>query len=271
MDCPSINDSNVPSFCIMIPTFKRNYFSTSLTLFSNQTSNPKFYVIIQNENRINFNISLIQKILKRPVYHIWMQNWNSFFFLNHRLSSVFPCNFILKYDDDQWPLDNTLHQKLINFVKGNNIILGHRGYSIPNTFCGYSPKNILEIEKNIVDHIATPMIIRTGYLKLDARNKIYRLYGAEDIALSLNSWKCCNVTSKLFNMSLIQNHKDGKNHRADKQIIAAYKSEKDNKFDLFINTYCFLIHSGYTPRRWAEFQIPRNESLNILIKHKRLK
>jgi hypothetical protein len=55
MNCPSINDKNISSFCTMIPTFKRNYLSFSFSAFSKQTHKPKFYVIIQNENRINFN------------------------------------------------------------------------------------------------------------------------------------------------------------------------------------------------------------------------
>ena len=97
MNCPSTNDKNMPSLCIILPNFKRNYFSFSFPAFSNQTYKPKFYIIIQNENRIHYNLSLIQKMVNEPVYHIWMQNWNSFFFLNHRLSSVLPCDFVALY------------------------------------------------------------------------------------------------------------------------------------------------------------------------------
>jgi hypothetical protein len=74
-------------------------------------------------------------MVNEPVYHIWMQNWNSFFFLNHRLSSVIPCDFVLKYDDDQWPKDNTLQQSLINISMGKNVIFGGRGYKVGNSFC----------------------------------------------------------------------------------------------------------------------------------------
>ena len=270
INCPSTNDKKSPSFCIMIPTFKRNYFSSSMPAFSNQTFKPKFYIIIQNENRIHYNLSLIQKMVKEPVYHIWMQNWNSFFFLNHRLSSVLPCDFVLKYDDDQWPLDNTIQQKLINSVKGKNVIIGRGGYTIKKTFCGYSPKYFKKTANDVVDHIAVPFLTRPGYIKLDARNNIYRLYGAEDIALSLNSWKLCNVTSKIMKMKLMEMQNDGNNHRADKQIIDAYENDKETKFDLFSKTYCYLIRSGYIPRNWAEFQIPPKDYINITIKHQKL-
>jgi hypothetical protein len=80
MECPLIKDKSIPSLCIMLPNFKRNYFSYSFSAFSNQTFRPKFYLIIQNENRINYNLLSIQKIVDEPIYHIWMQNWNSFFF-----------------------------------------------------------------------------------------------------------------------------------------------------------------------------------------------
>ena len=52
---------------------------------------------------------------------------------------------------------------------------------------------------------------------------IYRLYGREDIALSLNSFKLCNLTSKIFNMNLIEKHDDWNNQRNEEQIITEFK------------------------------------------------
>ena len=270
MNCPSTDDKNMPSLCVMIPSYKRNYFSYSFPAFFNQTYKPKFYIVIQNDNRMYLNLSLIQKMVNEPIYHIWMQNWNSFFFLNLRFSSVLPCNFIIKYDDDQWPKDNTLQQRLINKAKGKNVIIGRKGYLVKKSFCGYSPKNIRKTKTNIVDHCSVPILIRPGYIKLDARNNIYRLYGGEDISLSLNSRKLCNTISKRMRMKLIERQRDGNNQAKDKQIISEYKNDKENKFKLFTRTYCYLIHSGYMPRQWAEFQIPKKEYLNITIKHKSL-
>jgi len=270
MKCPSYDDKNISSLCIMIPNFKRNYLSSSFSSFAKQTYKPMFYIIIQNDNRIQYNLSLIQKIVKEPVYHIWMQNWNSFFFLNLRLSSILPCDFILKYDDDQWPIDNTLQQRLIDTAKGKNIIIGNGGFSIKNKFCGYSPKYFKKIEKGIADHSSVPILIRPGYIKLDARNRIYRLYGGEDISLSLNSRKLCNVTSIIMKMSLMQRQHDGNNQRADRLIISAYNKEKERHFNLFKKIYCYLIRSGYIPRQWAEFHLPKKDYLNISINHKSL-
>lgn len=267
MNCPLIEDSDNPKLCIILPNFKRNYFSFSFPAFSNQTYKPIFYTIIQNENRIYYNLSLIKKMVKEPVYHIWMQNWNSFFFLNHRFASVMPCDFVLKYDDDQWPIDQRLQEKLINIVKGNNIIVGKTGFLIKESYCGYSPKNFIQVKNKEVDHAAVPLIMRPGYIKLEARNNIYRLYGGEDIALCLNSYKFCNVTSKIVEMELIEKQNDGNNQRADKQIDSEYKKEKNN-FNLFQSIYCNLIRSGYISRRWNGFKIPKNDYLNITIGHK---
>ena len=113
------------------------------------------------------------------------------FFLNHRLSSVFPCDFILKYDDDQWAIDNTIQERLLRAARGKNIIIGRGGYSVKKNYCGYSPKIFKKPENGVVDHAAVPILTRPSFIKLDARNHIYRLYCAEDIALSLNSWKLC--------------------------------------------------------------------------------
>ena len=270
MNCPSTNDINISTFCMMLPNFKRDYLSSSFSAFSNQTIKPKFYVIIQNHNRKHYNFSSIQKMVNEPIYHIWMQNWNPFFFLNHRLSSVFPCDFVLKYDDDQWPDDNTINQRAIDSARGQNAIIGHTGYTVGQSFCGYSPQKFRELEKYVVDHIATPYLTRPGYLKLDARNTIYRLYGGEDIHLSLNSWKLCNVTSKVIKMKLIEKQYDGNNQRSDWQIIEAYKNDKQPNYDLFFKIYCYLIHSGYIPKKWDEFQIPQKDYINITIDHKSL-
>ena len=208
-------------------------------------------------------------MVKEPVYHIWMQNWNSFFFLNHRLSSLLPCDFVLKYDDGQWPLESTIHQKLINNAKDKNNIIGGRWFSVQKPFCGYSPKKFKIIENGVAEPVATPLLTRISFIKLDARNCFYRLYGGEDIALSLNSWKLCNVTSKIMKMKLMEKHNDGNNQIADKQIIQAYENDKKIiNYDLFTKTYCYYIRSGYKPQSWAEFKIPQKDYIDITLKHK---
>lgn len=192
-----------------------------------------------------------------------------FFFLNLRFSSVFPCNFVLKYDDDQWPNENTIQENLITNIKFKNIIIGGEGYTIGKSICGYSQKNFEKKEEDIVDHSAVPLLIRQGYLKLDARNKIYRIFDAEDVHLSTNSWKLCNVTSKrnrTLRMKLIQRQNDGNQHELDKQFIEFRKKEKY----AFLKTYCYLIHSGYIPKGWDKFKLPKKEYINITIDHKRI-
>ena len=266
MNCPYIHDNNYPSLCIMIPAFKRNYFPYSFSAFSNQTYKPLFYVIIQNDKRIYLNISNFKNVVNEPIYHIWMQNWNSFFFLNHRFSSVFPCDFVLKYDDDQWPIDNKNHENLIKMIKNKNVIIGRGGLTINKSICGYSPKIINKKEKDVVDHSAVPLLIRPSYFKLDARNKIYRIFDAEDVHLSLNSWILCNVTSKKIGMKLSEKQRDGNHHDADKVFIQLKKKEKN----VFYNTYCYLIHSGYKPIQWNEFNLHRKDYINITIEHKSL-
>jgi hypothetical protein len=125
----------MPTIGIIIPAYKRNYFSSSFPFFANQTYKPKFYVIFQNDNIEHLNLTLIQSMVNEPVYHIWMQNWNSYFFLNFKFSSVLPCDFILKYDDDQWPNDNNLNEFLVNNVKNKNIMFGLRKFVADKPIC----------------------------------------------------------------------------------------------------------------------------------------
>ena len=114
-------------------------------------------------------------------------------------------------------------------------------------------------------------MVRPGYFKLDARNKFFRPYGGEDIFLSLNSFKLCNVTSKKMKMNLNERQRDQKNQGRDKQVVSQHLNDqrKYRGFNLFISSYCYLIHSGFIPRRWKEIQ-PQKDFTNIEIEHKRL-
>ena len=176
----------------------------------------------------------------------------------------------MKYDDDQWPIDNTIQENLINKAKGKNYIVGGCGYHIEGSFCGYSPKNEKEIIPRDADHSSVPLLTRPGYIKLDARNYIFRLIGGEDIHLSLNSNKLCNVSSKTMEMKLEERQYDGNGQRGEKQIMDEYAKEKDSGFNLFSNTYCYLIRSGYMPILWEQFELPQKDYINITINHKSL-
>ena len=271
MHCPTINAQYYPSLCVIIPTLKRDYFYESMPAFAKQTYRPKFYLIYQNDNRRQFNFSYIQSQVNEPVYHIWMSNWNSFFFLHQRFSALLPCDLILRYDDDQWPKDDDLQQKLIYKISNKNIMIGFRGLTLKSSYCGYEV-NKKKVDGDVKDNIGVPLLVRQGYYKLDARNKIFSIYGLEDFSLSLNTYKLCNVSSIQIKMDLIERQHDGKNQIRDKQINNAIKKEAKNEtnFDLFKSYLCFLIHSGYIPKRWDNFTLPKEDYINILLNHKRL-
>ena len=112
--------------------------------------------------------------------------------------------------------------------------------------------------------MATPFLTRPGYLKLDARYKIYSLYHAEDVSLSVNSWKSCNVTSIYQEFKIIQNHNDGNNKELDEKNKLIYQKEKY----IFENSYQFLIKSGYNPKKWNERNYSKFKTTNITISHK---
>jgi hypothetical protein len=70
--------------------------------------------------------------------------------------SILPCDFILKYDDVQWPNNIYLNEFLINNTKNKNIILGLRSFIADESICGYSPKYYKRIDKDIKDHVTVP-------------------------------------------------------------------------------------------------------------------
>ena len=239
MHCPTINAQYYPSLCVIIPTLKRDYFYESMPAFAKQTYRPKFYLIYQNDNRRQFNFSYIQSQVNEPVYHIWMSNWNSFFFLHQRFSALLPCNLVLRYDDDQWPNDDTIQQNLINNISNKNIIIGSRGLTFSCSYCGYKI-NKKKVAFDVRDHIGSVSLIRQGYYKLEARNRIFSLYGSEDLALSLNTYQLCNVSAVQIYMNLTEKQYDGKNQLNDGQIKYYLKKEskREPHFNIFKSYFC---------------------------------
>ena len=45
-------------------------------------------------------------------------------------------------------------------------------------------------------------------------------------------------------MKIMEMQKNGNNQRVDQSTISTYKNEKKAKYNIFSNTYCYLIRSG---------------------------
>ena len=67
-------------------------------------------------------------------------------------------------------------------------------------------------------------------------------------------------------MNLIERQRDGNHHDTEQIFIKLKKKERN----VFRNTYCYLIRSGYIPVKWKEFEIPKNRYINTIISHKSL-
>ena len=67
-------------------------------------------------------------------------------------------------------------------------------------------------------------------------------------------------------MKLIERQRDGNHHDADKVFIKLKKIENN----VFMNTYCYLIKSGYIPHQWRNFKLPKYDYINITIEHTKL-
>ena len=67
-------------------------------------------------------------------------------------------------------------------------------------------------------------------------------------------------------MNIIQKQRDGYDRESDYKNKYIYKKEKH----VFQNSYRYLILSGYIPKTWPSFKLPKNTTINITIAHKRL-
>ncbi|KAH0785961.1 hypothetical protein GPJ56_010095 [Histomonas meleagridis] len=242
--CPNINDPPNPTIALLLPQFKRKYIYNFIENFEKQTLLPEFYCIVQCENRITLDLSLIRKKSSRPVYHIWGYNWSPLFLFPVYVSSFFPVDFVMRWDDDQTPKDINHQRYFVDEIKNKNKLIGTNGKSyteISSKVYGMKTKSKCD-EK---DHISVPLMYRPMHAKVAARLRPYSLAQGEDMTLCISSSLVCNATTikKRYNFKTYQY--DWNKQALDRKLN---KLPENKKGTLINNIYDYFIEKAdYVP------------------------
>lgn len=265
--CPEVHpNSNHPKLAILMPHFKRVYTYQHLQEYAKQDFQPTFYLIFQNDNRFSLDFDNLSTIVQQPIYHIWLYNWNSLFFLSNYASSLFNVDFVYRYDDDMYSTEHGLHNRILKMANNKDVIIGDRFGFMNLPICDFNPQpKMIPCHGN--DHVATPTMFRPFHAKLDGRNNPHTYVGGEDIGMSISSNMFCGTGIRHVPMNVIAKHSDGKNHQGDSQIQHQYKIEKHEGRNLYFDVYCHYIIGGYMPKCWTDYSGPGNRLENITFPH----
>ncbi|KAH0795976.1 hypothetical protein GPJ56_000044 [Histomonas meleagridis] len=241
--CANINDTSNPTIALLLPQFKRDYIYDFIWDYNNQSLLPEFYCLVQCENRIELNLNLIRSRASRPVYHIWGYNWSPLFLFPLYVSSFFPVDFVMRWDDDQAPLNGAIQKGFVQRIRDKDTIIGMAGLRDLRINCGKWMGKVKQCEE--CDHVAVPLMYRPFHAKLAARLRPYTFAFGEDVALAVSSRMICKTKTRRKLFLTKQYQEDQKNQMNDEKLS---KLPDNNKGDKVIGLYChYRMNGGYVP------------------------
>lgn len=267
------------TFSIFIPCFKRNYFKGLFKNFSKQIYQPSYYVLIQNRYYVSLDVEnkfyKYIKSNKRPIYKIWMVNFNSFFILPNLITSLLDTDFVIRFDDDHFPLFKNITKYVLDAAIKKNMkidsIIGHRASVLNRRIFAFQRFGNIFCHHHNVDYVASPYIYRPQQMKISGRVKPFFLAGGEDFQLGLVASIQCGTMSYYLNFNIFDHSDDRKKHILDREIQKYYNDHRYNELpDYFSHSvYAYYIQIGYKPKCWNNFKLYENEKINgVEYKHK---
>lgn len=270
--CPELLNKKNFTFAVFIPCFKRNYFKAILSMFSKQITQPSFYLLIQNRYYVTLDVenklSKYLKTNKRPIYKIWMINFNSFFILPNLITSLLNTDFVIRFDDDHIPLFKNITSYIVDRAlkenQKNDTIIGHRSSTLNRRIYAFHDFYTIFCVKNEIDYVASPYIYRPQHMKLSGRMKPFFIAGGEDFQLSLVASIQCGTISLSANFNIEDRSNDWYMHIYDKEIDDYYNIHGFYSFpDYFSHfVYAYYIKIGYKPKCWIGFKLNKNRRIN---------
>lgn len=265
----AINDT---TFSVFIPCFKRNYFKQILSIMDNQTAQPSYYVLVQNRfyRYIDVEDELSHYLVKneKPIYKVWMVNYNSFFILPNLVTSLLNTDFVFRFDDDHIPTKNyllsyVLRRELKENLNGD-VIMGDR-LSVLNIIVGdFRNKNSIRIlcYGNPADYVASPYIYRPYQMKLSGRLRPLFLAGGEDAHFGLSSSILCDTVSKHLKFNYRDLSGDGFAHGKDNEIRKYIHKTVNLPGHLIHNVYAYYVKIGLKPKCWKNFTLDPKDRID---------
>lgn len=273
--CPYPMGSNKEdaSYSVFIPCYKRNYFRSIFSMMNMQTLQPSYYLIVQNRFHVYLDYETELRYYftmesSRPLYKVWMLNYNSFFILPNLVTSLLNTDFVVRLDDDHIPTNPNMMSHVVRYELLSNhhsdVILGDRA-SILNIYVGnFKERKKFEINCNgrHPDYVASPYIYRPIQMKLSGRLKPMFLAGGEDAHFGLSSAILCKTISKHISFNIRDLSGDGNGHEIDNEIIQYKQKYVHVQGELIHCVYEYYVRIGLKPVCWKKFELDPRDMIN---------
>ncbi|OHT01862.1 hypothetical protein TRFO_07446 [Tritrichomonas foetus] len=261
----NFSDIRNANFAYLLPTYKRSqYFSQSLSSLKKQTIQPKFYLMTQTRHHIMYDLNILQSYVDAPIYHFWTPNWNTFFLLANLITCLLDVDYIIRYDDDMWPMNPNVDENALKFINSRtDIMIGHGNFeSCFTNMCLFKQKPKLLRKPPYPDTVATPLIFRPSHMKYAGRIRPFMLIGGEDFHLSISASLECDIISLHHHFNFWSFQNDGLQHSNDPEILNEYKVRKylaNGKYPVE-NVFCHYVEAGYQPKCWETYSVNKFEA-----------
>lgn len=273
--CPSIFKSNKKNvtFSVYIPCYKRDYFRLFFSQMNRQTLQPSYYILVQNrfhvylDHEFMFN-KYLSSTSARPIYKVWMLNFNTFFVFPNLVTSLLNTDFVIRFDDDHIPTDSHMLSRVVRdeFMENKigDMIEGDR-ISILNIYVGdFKSRKRFDINcrRKLPDYVASPYIYRPIQMKLSGRLRPMFLAGGEDAHFGLSASILCRTESKYVGFRVTDLSFDKNRHELDDEINQYKEKYVHVVGELIHNVYAYYVKIGLKPNCWIGFVLDPRDRIN---------
>jgi hypothetical protein len=251
--CSAAEDEGL---AVILPVWKRNYMQRMFETIKRQTRQPSRILVFQNEAHRVFDFSKFTEFNFSALHHVWLTNWNSFFYMTYVAMSFMRESYVLKIDDDMFASRRDAFATYLNAAKMQpSSIIGLNGGSVGLERCGFEIEKV--VGKTAPDHVANFVLFPAGAGKVMQRFRRFVIFGSEDIAISLtNNMECGTLSWALrIGMDMVF---DKLNQRRDGSIRKLYHDMvgREDSTLMYGLSYCYYVCGGYKPRKWVRHTGP---------------
>jgi hypothetical protein len=234
------------TLAILLPVWKRNLLSDMLKALKQQTYQPDRIIVFQNQAHRTFDFRPLMKLCPVPLHHVWLTNWNSYFFMTYIPMGFLHEPYTLKMDDDQIPTDTRAIEKYVTIMKTlPNRIIGAGGGDHSGDGCGLAENH------GPYNHVAAFVMFHSDAAKILHRFRYDELFSAEDISLSLTNLMECGTSSLLVSVrldDLIPQLAHGNDPEFMRLHSREYRYSGRRVAD---STYCHYLRGNYHLEQWS--------------------
>jgi hypothetical protein len=232
---------------IVLTQYKRQHLEQQLVSIYNQTHQPTYIVVFQNEHHVD--ISKLQK--KFNFIHI-QNDYNTKYFGRFAACFNFPVDICIVMDDDIIPGNNCIKNYINECITHNGIIGGNgrMGYNTTNPYkthnkMGPFPESGVRKDTNLVDFVGHLWCFKKDWLYYMFSIKPFTYDTGEDMHLCYSAKCIGNINTYICKQVNIEDNCDCTNGTLSCDQFSSYlvtsQNLRKNVENYFINNYNLKI------------------------------